>query len=162
MPVHNSDIAAIFVEVADLLDLCNADQFRIRAYRNAAQTVSSLSRSAADMVQDDEDLSRLPGIGKDLAGKIKEIIETGSLTRLKELETQVPAELIALMKISDLGPRRVLALHNKLGISTREELEKAARSGKVRELTGFGEKTELKIPPLCNVWLHERRKRETE
>ena len=160
MPVHNSDIAAIFAEVADLLDLSNADQFRIRAYRNAAQTVSSLSRTAADMVKHKEDLSQLPGIGKDLAGKIKEIVETGSLTRLKELESQFPAELIALMKISDLGPRRVLALHNKLGISTRDELEKAARSGKIRELTGFGEKTEQKI--IASLERLASRKKEDE
>jgi DNA polymerase (family 10) len=145
MPVHNNDIAEIFSEVADLLDLSRGDQFRIRAYRNAAQTVSSLSRSAADMVKHKEDLSQLPGIGKDLAGKIKEIVETGSLTRLKELESQVPAELITLMKISDLGPRRVLALHNKLGISTRQELQKAAKGGRIREVPGFGEKTERKI-----------------
>jgi DNA polymerase (family 10) len=160
MPVHNSDIAAIFAEVADLLDLSNADQFRIRAYRNAAQTVTSLSRSAADMVKHKEDLSELPGIGKDLAGKIKEIVETGSLTRLKELESQFPAELIALMKISDLGPRRVLALHNKLGISTRDELEKVARRGKIRELSGFGEKTEQKI--IASLERLASRKKEDE
>jgi DNA polymerase (family X) len=145
MPIHNSDIAEIFDRVADLLDLSNADQFRIRAYRNAARTIASLSRRAADMVKHQEDLTQLPGIGKDLAGKIKEIVETGSLTRLKELESQVPAQLITLMKISDLGPRRVLTLHNKLGISAPDELEKFARNGRIRQLTGFGEKTEQKI-----------------
>lgn len=145
MPVHNNDIAEILDRVADLLDLSSADQFRIRAYRNAAQTISSLSRGAADMVKNKEDLSELPGIGKDLAGKIKEIVETGSLTRLKELESRVPAELVTLMKISDLGPRRVLALHRTLGIGTRDELERAAKSGRIREVRGFGEKTEQKI-----------------
>jgi DNA polymerase (family 10) len=145
VPIHNSDIAEIFDRVADLLDLSNADQFRIRAYRNAARTIASLSRRAADMVKDQEDLSKLPGIGKDLAGKVKEIVETGSLTRLKELESQVPAQLTALMKISDLGPRRVLTLHTTLGISTLEELEKLARNGRIRQLKGFGEKTEQKI-----------------
>jgi DNA polymerase (family 10) len=160
MPVHNNDIAEIFAEVADLLDLSQADQFRIRAYRNAAQTVSSLSRSAADMVKHKEDLSQLPGIGQALAGKIKEIVETGSLTRLKELERQVPAELITLMKISDLGPRRVLTLHNKLGISTRDELEEAAKGGRIREVPGFGEKTEQKI--LASLERQASRKREDE
>jgi len=145
MPIHNNDIAEIFDRVADLLDLSNGDQFRIRAYRNAARTISSLSRPAADMVEHQEDLTKLSGIGKDLAGKIKEIVETGSLVRLKELESQVPAELTALMNISDLGPRRVLILHNKLGISTPEELERFAKNGEIRQLAGFGEKTEQKI-----------------
>jgi DNA polymerase (family X) len=160
MPVHNNDIAEIFSEVADLLDLSHADQFRIRAYRNAAQTVSSLSRCAADMVKHQEDLSQLPGIGKALAGKIKEIVETGSLSRLRELESQVPAKLITLMKISDLGPRRVLALHNKLGISTRQELQKAAKGGRIREVPGFGEKTEQKI--IASLERQASRKREDE
>jgi len=160
MPVHNNEIAEIFSKVADLLDLANGNQFRVRAYRNAAQTVSSLSRSAADMVKHREDLSQLPGIGKDLAGKIKEIVETGSLTRLKELQSEVPAELITLMKISDLGPRRVLALHNKLGINTRQELEKAAKRGRIREVPGFGEKTEQKI--IASLKRQASRNREDE
>jgi DNA polymerase (family 10) len=92
-----------------------------------------------------EDLSELPGIGKSLAGKIKEIVETGSLTRLKELENQVPVGLVTLMKISGLGPRKVLTLHNQLGISSRQELEKAAKAGRIREVPGFGEKTEHAI-----------------
>jgi DNA polymerase (family 10) len=145
MPIQNNHIAEIFDQVADLLELTNADQFRIRAYRNAARTLSSLSHSIADMVKENRNLCELPGIGKDLAGKIREIVETGSLTRLRELESQVPAALTVLMKISDLGPRRVLSLHKKLGINSREELEKAAKSGRIRELAGFGEKTEQKI-----------------
>jgi len=145
MPIHNSAIAEMFGKVADLLDISNADEFRIRAYRTAAQTISSLTRSAAEMVKAKEDLSELPGIGKSLAGKIKEIVETGSLTRLKELENQVPAGLVSLMKVSGLGPRKVLTLHNQLGISSRQELEKAAKAGRIREVPGFGEKTEHAI-----------------
>jgi DNA polymerase (family X) len=145
MPIHNSAIAEMFGKVADLLDISNADEFRIRAYRTAAQTISSLTRSAAEMVKAKEDLSELPGIGKNLAGKIKEIVETGSLTRLKELENQVPVGLVTLMKISGLGPRKVLTLHKQLGISSRQELEKAAKAGRIREVPGFGEKTEHAI-----------------
>jgi len=73
MPVHNSDVAEIFNKVADLLELEGANQFRIRAYRGAARVVSDLPQTVADMVKREEDLSELPGIGKDLAGKIKEI-----------------------------------------------------------------------------------------
>ena len=79
MPVHNADIAEIFSELADLLEIQEANPFRVRAYRNAAQTVAGLPRDAADMLRDHEDLTELPGIGDDLAGKIGQIIDTGRL-----------------------------------------------------------------------------------
>lgn len=145
MPIHNTEIASIFDRVADLLELEGANQFRIRAYRNAARTIGSLSRNASDLVAAEEDLSELPGIGKDLAAKIKEIVQTGTLKQLKELEERVPPELIDLMKVSDLGPKRVALLHKELGIKTRKELHKAASEGKIREISGFGKKTEENI-----------------
>src|SRR5262245_48377220 len=160
MPIHNSAIAEMFGKVADLLDISNGDEFRIRAYRTAAQTISSLTRSAAEMVRDKEDLSQLPGIGKNLAGKVKEIVETGSLTRLRELENEVPPGLIALMKISGLGPRKVLTLHKELGISSWQQLEKAAKAGQIREVPGFGEKTEHAI--LVSLERQASRTREEE
>ncbi|MFP3870304.1 MAG: DNA polymerase/3'-5' exonuclease PolX [Syntrophobacteria bacterium] len=142
MPVHNTDVADIFSKIADLLDIEGENQFRIRAYRNAARTVSSLPQSVADMVADDEDLSRLPGIGKDLAGKIKEIVETGTLSQLEELQGRTPAELDKLMKIPGLGPKKVQELHKKLGIQNIEDLKRAATQQKIRNLPGFGKKTE--------------------
>jgi DNA polymerase (family 10) len=145
LPVHNSDIAAIFNQVADLLEIQNANQFRVRAYRNAARTIGGLSQSAADMVKRGEDLSKLSEIGKDLAGKIEEIIKTGKLPLLENLKKELPVELSNLMKISSLGPKRIKALHEKLGISTLDELAKAARDKKIREIDGFGEKTEESI-----------------
>ncbi len=145
MPVHNSDIAAIFNQVADLLEIQNANQFRVRAYRNAARTIGGLSQSAADMVKRGEDLSKLSEIGKDLAGKIEEIIKSGKLPLLEDLKKELPIELSNLMKISSLGPKRIKALHEKLGISTLDELAKAARDKKIREVDGFGEKTEESI-----------------
>ncbi|NIR46914.1 DNA polymerase/3'-5' exonuclease PolX [candidate division KSB1 bacterium] len=145
MPIHNTDIAEIFNRVADFLELEEANQFRIRAYRNAARTVGSLSRSVSDMIEQNEDLSELPGIGKDLAGKITEIVETGTLKQLKELEKRLPSGLLELMTIADLGPKRVVVLHKELGINTLEELEKAAREEKIRQIQGFGEKTEQNI-----------------
>jgi DNA polymerase (family X) len=150
MPIHNTDITEIFNRIADLLDLSGANPFRIRAYRNAARTIASLSRSAVDMVKQNEDLTSLPGIGKDLAGKIEEIVKTGSLTVLKELESQVPPELTSLMTLSDLGPKRVLKLHQELGIKSKEQLGELARKGKIRKLPGFGEKTERKILEALN------------
>ncbi len=145
MPVHNSDVAAIFNELADLLEIQNDNPFRVRAYRNAARSVSSLSVSVADMVERGEDLTLLSGIGKDLAAKIIEIVKTGRLRKLKELESRTPPELSRLMKIAGLGPKRVKILHEKLGIKNIEGLKKAAGEGRIRELAGFGEKTEQKI-----------------
>ena len=145
MPVKNSDIVEIFTRVADLLELDGANQFRVRAYRNAARTISALTRSIGEMVGNGEDLTVLPGIGKDLAEKIEEIVKTGSLSQLKELEKKVPPELVALMAIPSLGPKRVRLLYNELGIKDEQQLMEAARDGKVRGIAGFGEKTEKKI-----------------
>lgn len=145
MPVHNSDIADVFNEAADLLEIKGANRFRVRAYRDAARTIVGLSRRAADMVKEGEDLSDLPGIGKDLAGKIEEIAKTGKLPLLEELREELPSGLSRLMKLEGLGPKKVKALHHELGIDSLKGLEKAARAGKVRELEGFGEKTEKAI-----------------
>ncbi len=145
MPIHNSDVSKIFNDVADLLDIQNENPFRIRAYRNAARTISGLSRSVVDMVDQGEDLTQFSGIGEDLAGKIEEIVRTGALKQLKQLEQKVPHELIQLMKIAELGPKRVKAIHDALGITTIEQLKKAAKDGKIKDLEGFGEKTEDKI-----------------
>jgi DNA polymerase (family 10) len=145
MAVHNRDVAEIFNEIADLLEIEGENQFRIRSYRNAARTVSDLSGNVADMVEKGEDLSELPGIGKDLAGKIKEIVDTGTLEKLQELRKRTSPELRDLMKIGSLGPKRVKQLHEELGVNTIEDLEKAAEAGKVREVPGFGSKTEQSI-----------------
>jgi len=99
----------------------------------------------AEMVHRDEDLTSLPGIGKDLAVKIRTIVETGSLPYLEELEKRLPGGLIELLDVEGLGPKRVHALYEKLGIDSRETLQKAAQEGKISELAGFGAKTEQKI-----------------
>lgn len=145
MPVLNSDVARIFNQLADLLEIQSANPFRVRAYRNAARTITGLGKGVAEMVEEGEDLSDLPGIGKDLAGKIKEIVETGSLGQLTEVEKETPAELGKLMKIPGLGPKRVGALHEELGVSSLQDLEKRAEEKKIRELKGFGKKTEATI-----------------
>lgn len=145
MPVQNSDVSQIFNKVADLLEIEGANPFRVRAYRTAARSVAGLPRNVKDMIDSEEDLSDLPGIGKDLAGKIEEIVKTGSLGQLEELEDKTPGALSELMKLEGLGPKRVKAIHQHLNVVTLKDLEKAARQGKVRELEGFGEKTEQKI-----------------
>jgi DNA polymerase (family 10) len=145
LPVHNAEIAEIFNQIADLLEIEGANQFRVRAYRNAARTIGGLPRSVADMIEEGRDLTELPGIGEDLAGKIGEIVETGSLAQLEEIKRRTPPELADLLKISGLGPKRVQALREGLGIISREDLEKAARQGKIQQLDGFGEKIEQEI-----------------
>ena len=145
MPVHNSDIVDIFNELADLLEIENANPFRVRAYRNAARIMSSLSKSVAEMVGQGEDLTKLPGIGKDLAEKVKEIVQTGSLSQLKEVEGRTPGELTRLMKVAGLGPKRVKLLYEELGIASLAQLKEAASQGKISQLKGFGKKTEQQI-----------------
>lgn len=145
MPIHNADIAAIFEEIADLLEIQEANPFRIRAYRNAARTLGELSRDVRLLVEKGEDLKRLPGIGDDLAGKIREIVSTGRCGFLDRLRKELPPAVTELLKIPGLGPRRVKALYHDLEVQTVEQLYRAARDGRIRELPGFGEKTELNI-----------------
>jgi DNA polymerase (family 10) len=145
MPVHNADIAAVFDEIADLLEIEGSNPFRIRAYRNAARTLRDLPRDISAMLDRGEDLTELPGIGEDLAAKIKEIVATGTAAMLEEHRKKVPATLKELLKIPGIGPKRVAALYRDLGIRTLDQLEKAAQAGRVRALPGFGEKTERHI-----------------
>ena len=145
MPVHNADIADLFNRVADLLEIMGENPFRIRAYRNAARTAGGLSQSLATMVEQEKDLTELPGIGKDLAGKIEEITKTGTFSQLQELEDRIPPQLVRLMKIPGLGPKRVKILYDELDITNLEDLKKAAAEGKIKELKGFGDKTEKMI-----------------
>lgn len=145
MPVHNSEIAERFETLANLLEIEGANAFRVRAYRNAARVVQDASRSIAALVEEGEDLSELPGIGEDLAGKIGEIVRTGRLGLLEEVEARVPAELAELMDVEGLGPKRVQTLYGELGVRSLDDLRQAAQQGRIRELSGFGAKTEEKI-----------------
>jgi len=145
MPVHNTDVARIFTQVADLLAIEGANEFRVRAYRDAAQTIDQLSRQVADLVDEGADLTEMEGIGDDLAEKIETIVDTGALPLLDDLQNRTPAALADLMHIEGLGPKRVRALHDALGITTRDDLRQAADAGRIREVAGFGEKMEQTI-----------------
>ncbi|MGD2053047.1 MAG: DNA polymerase/3'-5' exonuclease PolX [Gammaproteobacteria bacterium] len=145
MPAHNSEIADLFEKLADLLEIEDANPFRVRAYRNAAQTIRGYAESMADLLAKGEDLSTLPDIGKDIAARIKTIVDTGKLPLLAKVESRTPAALSDLMKIKGLGPKRVRALYNNLNIKTLDDLKRAARNGRIRSLEGFGEKTEQMI-----------------
>jgi len=145
MPVHNSDVEEIFNEIADLLEIEGANPFRVRAYRNAARTIGSLSRNVRDMVEEDEDLTELPGIGEDLAGKIETIVKTGTVEQLEKLRARTPPGLTKLLDVSGLGPKRVQRLREELGVESMADLERVAKEHKIRELDGFGEKIEQGI-----------------
>ena len=145
MPIHNADIAAIFDEIADLLEIEEANPFRIRAYRNASRTLQGLGEEAKTLLAQDEDLTRLPGIGKDLAAKIEEIVESGRCLALEKLRKASVPGLTELLKIPGVGSKRVHALYHELDIHTPEQLLRAARDGRLRQLAGFGEKTEARI-----------------
>jgi DNA polymerase (family 10) len=145
MPIHNSEVAAIFNELADLLEIEGANRFRVRAYRNAATTIADLPESLASMISAGRDLSELPSIGKDLAGKIEEIVATGHLTLLDEMEKVLPPDLARMTAIPGLGPKRVKAIYEEGGIETLAGLRKAAAAGRLRRLPGFGAKTEQSI-----------------
>ncbi|HET7526048.1 MAG TPA: DNA polymerase/3'-5' exonuclease PolX, partial [Burkholderiaceae bacterium] len=145
MPTANADIAAAFDQVADLLELQNANPFRVRAYRNAARVVGDLKLDLAAAVADGKPLPKLPGIGADLGAKIQELAATGHLAALERLRKQVPAGLDELMQLPGLGPKRVRALYDELHVHTMPQLLRAARDGRIRTLPGFGIKSEERI-----------------
>ena len=145
MPVHNADITVLFEEIADLLEIQGANTFRIRAYRNAARILGDLPQEARLLVERGDDLTRLPGIGSDLAGKISEIINTGHCSLLDRLRRELPPAITELLKIPGLGPKRVKALYHDLDVQTVEQLQRAAQDGRIRALPGFGKKTEQNI-----------------
>lgn len=145
MPVLNSDIARSLEKLADLIELEGGNPFRIRAYRTAARVVGELPRNVLAMTTAGEDLAELPGIGKDLAGKIETLAETGHIAVLDEMEKKTPPGLLALLDVPGLGPKRVRIIYDHLGIRSLSDLATAAKSGKIRGLPGFGEKTEQRI-----------------
>ena len=143
--MENLDIARTLTLLGDLLEIQGANPFRIRAYRNAVNTVNGLSRPLAVMVQEGEDLTALPGIGKNVAAHIVELLETGSIDRLREVEAEIPRSLAELMALDGVGPKKAKKLHDELGVKTVDDLEKALEAGRVQELEGFGARSGEKI-----------------
>jgi len=142
MTVHNAEIADLFERLADLLEIEDANPFRVRAYRNAALTISGYGHSMSELLKEGADLTQLPGIGKEIAAKIETIVDTGKLPALQEVEARTPGALADLMRIPGLGPKRVKTLYKDLNIRSVEDLARALRMGKVHDLPGFGTKTE--------------------
>lgn len=145
MPVQNAEIAEIFDQTAELLEIKGDNPFRSRAYRNAARVIERLPKSIASLLKAGEDLSELPGIGKDLAGKITTIVATHRFDVLEKLKRQLPGDLGEIAALPGLGPKRVKLLYDKLHVRTVEDLGRAVKAGRLRELHGFGVKSEEKL-----------------
>lgn len=145
MRVPNETVAAVFNEIADLLDIQGANPFRVRAYRNGARRVLGYPKSMESLIAEGFDLTELDGIGKDLAAKITEIVTTGKLVFLEELKKEVSPELEQLMHIPSLGPKRVHRLHESLHIDSVADLQRSIETGAVEGLSGFGPKTVMVI-----------------
>ena len=144
--MQNPDIARLFDEVADLLEIQDANPFRVRAYRNAARTIRDYPEPLTDLVRaGTKDLTDIAGIGDDLAEKITAIVTTGELPLQKELARKLPAGLLDLLRIPGLGPKRVKLLYKKLKVKSAADLAAALDKGRVQKLKGFGPKMEEKM-----------------
>lgn len=153
--MDNQKIAQIFQEIGDILDINGENRFRILAYNKAAQTVQNWPREMVDIYnKDPKQLEEIPGIGKDLALKIKEMIETGKCSYHEKMIQQFDRGLLDILRLRGVGPRKVKLFYSMLQINNLEKLRAAAMAGKLRDLPGMGEKSEKEI--LKSMEEHER------
>lgn len=143
--MDNPQIARVFEEIADILEIQNANPFRVRAYRNAVRTVEAQATPLRRMVEEGRALTDLPGIGKEMAAHIQEMVATGTLGFRDELLAEVPRSLIELVRLPGLGPKKARKLWDDLKIQSVDELETAAKAGRIAAVPGFGAKTQEKI-----------------
>jgi DNA polymerase (family X) len=141
--LDNGAIAVILSEIADLLEIKGENPFKIRAYRNVADIASNHPHHLASL--DETSLREIPGIGKDLAGKIREIATTGDSQFHRELLAEFPPSILEMMRLQGVGPKTVAMLHRELGVQTIDDLQRAAVDGRVRAIKGMGPKKEALI-----------------
>lgn len=141
--MKNQEIARLFNEIADRLELKDENPFRIRAYRRAALNIESLSKNVEDISR--EELTKIPGIGKDLAGKIEEYLATGKIKAYEDLKAEMPAGLLTLLAVPSLGPKTAKQLYEQLQVKSLDELERLAMEHRLRELPNIKAKTEENI-----------------
>jgi DNA polymerase (family X) len=156
MAMSNADIARVLSRMAVMLELDGANVFRVRAYREGARVLESVAEPLASLAETEGALEELPGIGKDLAQRVRDMVATGTTKPYEDLLKKYPLPLIELTELQGLGPKRVRQLHDELKIKDRATLEAAARAGKLRDLPGFGEKMETKILQSLAVSATER------
>jgi DNA polymerase (family 10) len=152
--LNNRQVAALFADIGDLLQILGDNRFKIIAYQNAARTIEELNQDI-NAVHAAGELRTIPGIGQAIAEKIDELLTTGHIPYYDELTTQVPAGVVAMMRIPDVGPKTAKRLWQELGITSVEALKVAAEAGRIRGLKGFGVKSEEKI--LKGIELLSRR-----
>jgi DNA polymerase (family 10) len=140
----NQQLANIFRTIADLMEIKGEIIYKILAYRKAADSLSNLGQDVNEIWKQGK-LTEVDGVGKAIAEKIDELLTTGHLGFLEKLEAEVPPSLAEMLKVPDLGPKKVAMFWKQLGITNLSELESAAREGKLRSLSGMGEKSEAKI-----------------
>ncbi|MEO1958117.1 MAG: DNA polymerase/3'-5' exonuclease PolX [Nautiliaceae bacterium] len=143
--MNNIEIAKIFSQTADLLEIKGENPFKVRAYRNAARIIENSSKDFEKLVRDGVDLTRLPGIGKDLSEYIKEIVLTHKFSKLEELKKEIPSGLLEMLSIEGLGPKRIKQIYDAFGITSLDELKKYADNKELAKLKGFGPKLIEKI-----------------
>src|SRR5215472_16454594 len=142
--MDKEQIAQVFNNIARLLELKGENPFKSRAYLNAARAVESLDEPLDKLIAE-ERLGELQGIGESIQKKIVELLSTGKLGYYEELKAATPPGLVQMLEIPGLGPKKIKALHDELGIETIEQLEAACKADKVANLKGFGEKTQANI-----------------
>ena len=142
--MNNREIAELFEKIADMLAIRGDNFNRIIAYRNGAESIRALPRDLS-AIRDEGALTDIPGIGKTLAEKITEMLDTGKLAFYERLAVEIPPSLLDLLQIEGVGPKKVKLFYDRLRITTLDELQAAAAAGKLRELPGMGAKSEAKI-----------------
>lgn len=158
MAVHNADIARVFEEIADLLEVGNANPFRVRAYRNAARIVGDMGLDIAATLSAGKALPKIPGVGADLERKLREICATGTCALLEQLREQTGPGVAELLRVPGLGPRRVKALHDTLHVRSLADVAEAAREGRIHDVPGFGEKTEQRLLETVEARLTKKKR----
>ncbi len=153
MTMRNADMAAIFEEMADLLELQAANPFRVRAYRDAARTLLAWPEEMAERQRQGRPFTDLPGIGEDLAGKITDMLKEGRCAPLERLRAQFPHGITELLQVPGLGPKRVHTLYHELGVHSPAQLLAAAREGSIRRIPGFGATSESRIAQAITGYL---------
>ena len=142
--MDKATIAEVLEKIATLLELKGENPFKIRAYTNAARSIETFGGNLGDL-KDEEILEKIPGVGKAIAAKIKELAETGSLRFFEDLRSEFPAEILELFTLPGLGAKKVKALYEQLQVSSIAQLQEACTAGRVAELPGFGKTTQEKL-----------------
>ena len=143
--MENRELARIFSDIADLLDIKGENRFRILSYRRAAETIADLPEEMAAVVAQGRDPAEFPGIGEAISKKILEALQTGKVTFLENLKQELPASLLQLLEVRGVGPKAVKAVYEKLGVTTLDQLQASAEADRLSQLPGFGKRSQEKI-----------------